>query len=52
MTTLEKLVDISVVDVISIPAALIAVALLTGGLNIGGVIGVIVGNRICRVLAK
>lgn len=52
MTTVGKLFDVSVVDVISIPLAIVLVAWFTGGLTVAGVIGVIIANRIWSVFSK
>jgi len=52
MTTLEKLVDVNVTDVISIPLTIVLVAWFTGGLTVTGVIGVIIANRIWSVFSK
>jgi len=52
MTTVEKLFDVDVSDLISIPLAVIAVSWFTGDLNVGGVIGVIIGNRLWSLFSK
>jgi hypothetical protein len=53
MTTLEKLVDVDVNDVVTMAvAALLVEIMFTNGLNAGGVVGVIIGNRIMSVLMK
>lgn len=52
MTTLEKLVEVDLGDVISMLLASVALAWITGGLNVGGVIGIIIGNRLCSLFLK
>lgn len=52
MTTLEKLVDVDVIDVISILLAIVFVAWYIGGLSVDGVIGVIIVNRLCSLFLK
>jgi hypothetical protein len=52
MMNLNKLWDVNVWDVISMPLALIAVVVMAGDVNAGAVIGVIVGNRLWAVLGR
>jgi hypothetical protein len=53
MTTMQKLFNIEVSDVITMILAIPAVMLLTGGeMNAGGLIGIVIGNRIYSVLVK
>lgn len=46
MTTLEKLVDVNVTDVISIPLAVILVSWFTGGISVA----VVIGNRLWSLI--
>jgi hypothetical protein len=52
MTTLEKLFNIDITDVITIPLAVLVVSVITGDLAIGGVVGVIIGNRVYALLIR
>ena len=52
MTTLEKLFNIDITDVITIPLAVLVVSVITGDLTIGGVVGVIIGNRVYALLIR
>jgi len=52
MTTLEKLFNIDITDVITIPLAVLVVSVITGDLAIGGVVGAIIGNRVYALLIR
>lgn len=52
MTTLEKLFNIDITDVITIPLAVLVVSVITGDLTIGGVVGAIIGNRVYALLVR
>jgi hypothetical protein len=52
MTVLQKLFNITVSDVITIILAIPVVMLVAGGINAGGLIGIVIGNRIGSFLLK
>ena len=49
MTVLQKLFNITVSDVITMILAIPMVMLITGGMNAGALIGIVIGNRIYSV---
>jgi hypothetical protein len=49
---MQKLFNITVSDVITMILAIPLVMLVTGGINVGGLIGIVIGNRICSFLLK
>lgn len=52
MTVLQKLFNIEVIDVITIILAIPVVMLLVGGINAGGLIGIVLGNRLIALFTK
>jgi hypothetical protein len=49
MTVLQKLFNITVSDVITMILAIPMVMLITGDMNAGALIGIVIGNRIYSV---
>lgn len=52
MTTIQKLFNITVVDVITIILAIPVVMFLTGDMNTGGLVGIVIGNRVAAIVTR